>query len=408
MLIRSDPLSRQLAAVLRREILTNLQPGQRLSTARELAQRFRVNYHTIREGLSALAQEGLIERRVGRGIFVGDLAKHRHVAVLVERDISDSHASYFYRRVPQRLVRFLRHNGFSARLYIDEVPVGDESLRPVACTEFLEAAMRHQLCGLAVLVTPPHPFAQWCPCFETLRADRVPVVAERGKIAEEIEARVDFDYRTAVRMGTQHLLDRGCRRIALLEFRLPPCRLEDGNRDEMAEGFLAAMASSGVEINPRWVRRNLHPCTPGAGWEDFRRIWTAQREKPDGLLICDDNLFPGAATAICQLGIRVPGDLAVVSHFVRGNSNVTVPFPVTKLEFDPDLYVQVMGDTLLKLMRKEPVVCAEAKLPSRLVGATQGGGEEGPGGPMPGAAVSAAVAAAAECEGRKLVLSGAT
>ena len=194
----------------------------------------------------------------------------------------------------------------------------------------------------------------------------------------------------------------GSLRIALLEFRLPPCHLEDGNRDEMAEGFLAAMASSGVEINPRWVRRNLHPCTPGAGWEDFRRIWTAQREKPDGLLICDDNLFPGAATAICQLGIRVPGDLAVVSHFVRGNSNVTVPFPVTKLEFDPDLYVQVMGETLLKLMRKEPVASAEVKLPCRLMEASGGGSARGPGGR--GTLVTAIPAA--ECRDGELALLG--
>ena len=401
-ILKRESLSRQIIPILREEILTRRQPGQRLEPIEQMAKRFRVSFPTMREALSVLEQEGLIERHVGRGTFVGDTTKNRHVAVLVERDITDSHASYFYRRVPQRLVRFLRHNGFSARLYIDEVPVGDESLRPVACTEFLEAAMRHQLCGLAVLVTPPHPFAQWCPCFETLRADRVPVVAERGKIAEEIEARVDFDYRTAIRMGTQHLLDCGCRRIALLEFRLPPCRLEDGNRDEMAEGFLAAMASSGVEINPRWVRRNLHPCTPGAGWEDFRQIWTAQREKPDGLLICDDNLFPGAATAICQLGIRVHGDMAVVSHFVRGNSNMTVAFPVTKLEFDPDLYVQVMGETLLKLMRKEPVASAEVKLPCRLMEASGGGSARGPGGR--GTLVTAIPAA--ECRDGELALLG--
>ena len=83
---------------------------------------------------------------------------------------------------------------------------------------------------------------------------------------------------------------------------------------------------------------------------------------------------------------------------------MTVPFPVTKLEFDPDPYVQVMGDTLLKLMRKEPVVCAEVKLPCRLMEVPGGGSARGPG----GRDTLVTAIPAAECRDGELALSGGT
>lgn len=47
-----------------------LQPGDRLPTERDLAQRFRTGRNTVRRTLVALEQEGKIERHVGRGTFV--------------------------------------------------------------------------------------------------------------------------------------------------------------------------------------------------------------------------------------------------------------------------------------------------------------------------------------------------
>lgn len=44
--------------------------GDRLPTERELAKKFRLNHQTIRKGLAALVEEGIIERRVGVGTFL--------------------------------------------------------------------------------------------------------------------------------------------------------------------------------------------------------------------------------------------------------------------------------------------------------------------------------------------------
>ena len=45
-------------------------PGDKLPTEAALADRFGVNRHTVRHGMSALVDEGLVRRRRGAGAFV--------------------------------------------------------------------------------------------------------------------------------------------------------------------------------------------------------------------------------------------------------------------------------------------------------------------------------------------------
>ena len=65
------PIWQAIAETLRREIAEGLyRPGDRLPTEAELAARFAVNRHTVRRGLSALAEAGLVHARRGAGVFV--------------------------------------------------------------------------------------------------------------------------------------------------------------------------------------------------------------------------------------------------------------------------------------------------------------------------------------------------
>jgi GntR family phosphonate transport system transcriptional regulator len=64
-------LWRQIADALRDDITQGAYPpGQRLPTEIELATRFGVNRHTVRQAVSTLADEGLLSVEQGRGTFV--------------------------------------------------------------------------------------------------------------------------------------------------------------------------------------------------------------------------------------------------------------------------------------------------------------------------------------------------
>lgn len=68
-------LWRQIQRVLEREIATGTwEPGARLPTEHQLAERFSVNRHTVRRALAELEERGLLRVERGRGTFV-----HEHV-----------------------------------------------------------------------------------------------------------------------------------------------------------------------------------------------------------------------------------------------------------------------------------------------------------------------------------------
>ena len=345
-------LSEQIATILRQEILADPEPGRRLPPIMELAKRFKVSYETVRSGLRLLSQEGLVEQRTGSGTYVGDPTRNRHVGVLAEWDISDPRTSYFYRRAPQQVLRFLRDRHVPVRLYTGHLAPGDDPPSALTCREFVSALERDRLCG--VVAFGPHEVID--PWGEKLQRRHIPVVGGN----QICTGRVVHDNAQIVRLGTDYLLGHGRRRLALMEYHWPEDR-----RSKFAENFQAALTGAGVVANERWIRRAPTPCAPQAGWEEFRAIWAEGREKPDGLLICNDNLFPGAVMAILQLGIRVPEDLLVVTHFNKGSGMIS-PFPVAKVQMDPEAYARAAAEMLLQLMRHEPVE-KERVIPYELV-----------------------------------------
>jgi len=65
------PIWKAIAAVLRSDLAERrYNPGDRLPTEAALADRFGVNRHTVRHGISVLVEEGLVRTRRGAGAFV--------------------------------------------------------------------------------------------------------------------------------------------------------------------------------------------------------------------------------------------------------------------------------------------------------------------------------------------------
>ena len=66
-----EPIWRSIANTLQTEIAQELyRPGDKLPTEAELADRFGVNRHTVRQGLASLAEAGIVHARRGSGVFV--------------------------------------------------------------------------------------------------------------------------------------------------------------------------------------------------------------------------------------------------------------------------------------------------------------------------------------------------
>jgi DNA-binding LacI/PurR family transcriptional regulator len=336
--IKRVSLSEQISAILSLEVSEYYTVGSRLPSEGELAKRFGVSVPTIREALQRLVEGGLVERRRGSGTYVlARPAPEKWVAVLMESDIGQPFISYAHRSAFQQVRRLIAEAGFQTHGYLGFRSAGEEG--DLTCAEFLHDLRAGRVSAVVSIVARLPPTLR-----EDLRRRGIPFIGG-GPGAPRAMA----DSSQLVRMGARHLIDCGRERLALLAWADP--LLFPAKPSIFVQAFQAELERAGLIFRPEWVREDLHPQWPGAGWEEFREIWQGA-EKPDGLLICDDVLAQDVTVAILEQGIRVPEQLMVVTHANRG-SGVWYPFPVAKVEFDPDVLAQAIADMTVKQLRGE-------------------------------------------------------
>ena len=102
------------------------------------------------------------------------------------------------------------------------------------------------------------------------------------------------------------------------------------------------------------------------GYVKFKQEWQ-RGVRPRAVLLCNDCIFRGVWYAAMELGIRVPEELAVITHMNRGREPLT-HLPLTTLEVAPfdfaretfdDLEARIRGTK--RLPRKVTAVIREGK-----------------------------------------------
>jgi LacI family transcriptional regulator len=114
---------------------------------------------------------------------------------------------------------------------------------------------------------------------------------------------VDVDNRNGAAIATRHLLDRGCRRIGMIEG-----RSEQIANIQRREGYVQALESAGISVDPAWVIPNGN-YTESGGYACMKQLLT---QDVDGVFAANDLMALGAIRAIREAGLRVPQDIAVI------------------------------------------------------------------------------------------------
>ena len=333
-------LYQQVADILRREILPSLQPGQRLPAETKLAVQLGVSVLTLRQALSALAQQGLIERRHGSGSYVAQAASELSVAIVTLLSESPRDAS-FQARLFRMVGTHFSERGYRVRHYAQPLQTD--------WSDFLQDVRAGRLAGAVFIAMNPGVLG------DALDQKGLPFVVT----ADAFPHAVAIDQVNLIQTATRYLLERGCRKLALMQW-------EGGVTARDCEAFATVMAAYGAPVQEQWIRRAVDPAQPGSGWEQFREIWAARAEKPDGLLVTDDVILQDVALAILDLHIQVPGQLQIVAQTNKG-SGVRYPFPVVALEIDPQEVATGLGEMLIKLMNRESVAALPRYIAPRLV-----------------------------------------
>jgi DNA-binding LacI/PurR family transcriptional regulator len=212
-------------------------------------------------------------------------------------------------------------------LYMGHYVAGPGGAGDTTCPQFWAEVSAGRLDGVVIL-DAPYRFA----LSERIRNCPVPAVGSMTGY----EARIDFQALTTA--AVQRLAAQGCRKIGVL-----------GWSWSGAELFRQAIADCGLVPNDAWIRCDLDASVGGAGWEEFREIWSARCGRPDGLVVLDEMLFADAQLAIFELGVRVPDELQLAIQ-ITGGATLPIRLPATLYEVDPSeaaaLHVAMLVDHL--------------------------------------------------------------
>lgn len=351
MIANRESLAERVAEQIGERLLTPARTGRRLAAVRELAADLGVSVTTVRAAQMLLAKKGLVEIRHGSGCYVSrpeSTVPKRHIAILSEYNfLLSPRGVAFHSRVMNELRLFLETKRQSSRLYIGHVMSEQPSSDTATCSGFLEDLALDRISGIAALATLP--LFKWT---DQARTKGIPIVGMNG-LHYRFNGAVDPDFAGAIHSSVQRLVGNGRRHPAFIGWNNDSCAL-----------FSAVVAGMGLTPNPRWTRISLPPSEPGAGWSDFREIWTCGEERPDSVIFSDDVLFQDALPAIQACGVRVPAELEVV---VLANKGIVLPrpFPYTRLDCDPSEFAEEMGKLLLQLMAGEKPVRRQLAIPYR-------------------------------------------
>ncbi len=306
---KTGSLTDRVATVLQKSLATSFNPGDKLPGMHDLRQRFGVSINTICAALDILASNGLVDKRRGSGVYVSDRAFRKRIGILSELDLFDARIGPYWRSLAGELKTALEAAGHLPNFYVGNAEPGGASDEPT-CPRFWEDAAAGRLDGAVILDTPTTE--RW---YERVQKIPIPAVGSWTSY----EAAVDFS--GIAQAAVARLAAQGCRRLGLMGWH---------SVAELSE----AVKRHGLTTCDEWIRADRSPGLRGAGWEEFRDIWSARAGRPDCLVFLDDMLFADAQLAMLELGVRVPDELRLAVMTIR-DAAPAFRFPLTAFESDP-------------------------------------------------------------------------
>ena len=304
-----QPKYLQVADTLRREIAEGVfRDGQTLMTEEELRMRFDVSRQTIRQAISLLEDDGLVDRRRGSGTYVRHGPRRRqgiiHVGV-VTTFITD----YIFPSIAQGMETVLNENGAVLSLSAMYNDVRTER-------NILERMLEEPVDGLILEGSRTAKETPNRDLLDRFAQRNIPVLFVNGYYPgmEHVPHLVMDDYGGG-RLAAKTALDRGYSRPAGL------FKTDDLQGAERMTGFLDEIHERGLEVpEERLLCFSTEERNDLADSGKGRALLEVLKRREADCLVCYNDIFAAQFMARLQeLGVNIPGDLGII-----GFDNATI------------------------------------------------------------------------------------
>lgn len=292
-----------LAAELRGRILHgDLAPGERLPSRLVLEKEFGASPHTIHRAINKLRGEGFLHAVARQTTSVVKYLPHQyHSAMVFTYGPADAGLrNHFYQSLCNASAPY---DGSDAEPRRISVHFGVANHVDNVEMHSLVAALHAQ--SLAGVILPQEPYASGLAWSPLVQLPGVPRVAIRNEPIHPHVAALGFDSQAFRAKALDDLAGYGCRRIAVIA---------SAHRPGGEESWGVAIRERGMVMHPHWFLP-LPVGDPECARHVTRLLLHAdQRERPEGLVVADDNLADHAQMGIVDSGIRVGKELHLVVH----------------------------------------------------------------------------------------------
>lgn len=211
-----------------------------------------------------------------------------------------------------------------------------------------------------------------------LSAGPLPPLVLIGDVDQDLVSQVAIDNVAAARDLTQHLLDRGCRRIAVVGTPEVPrgssgagvlagsSAGEPGTAASRLRtaGYREALAAAGIPVDPA-LEISLDRWRPEGAATVVGKYLT-EHELPDAFFCFTDSMAAGALSALWSAGIRVPEQTLVAGFDNILESQFMIP-PLTTIDFDRREFVAAALDLLGERMADKAAPPRRVMVPHRVI-----------------------------------------
>ncbi len=294
----STPKYHQLKKYLKEQIRRGeLTPGAKLPSENELARQFRLSRHTVRQALSDLENEGLIQREQGRGTFCGRIPKPagQNIAVLTTY-ISD----YIFPAIIRGIEEVFSEAGYNLLL----ANTNNNRLKEGQClTNLLEQ-------NIAALIVEPTKSALEntnLELYRELTARGIPYLMLHAFYPDLDPAYIVMDDEQGGYLAANYLLQLGHRQIAGL------FKTDDQQGVKRQRGFLTALSEYGVTPHPGFVGNYQTEQIRSYPYQ-FVRGLLGKEDHPTAVVCYNDQIALEVLEAVRNEGLKVPDDISLVGY----------------------------------------------------------------------------------------------
>ncbi len=317
----------QLAQQLCHDI-RKMPPGTPLPTIEELKTRFGASQVTIDKAILRLKRDGLIHRPDGRKrLVVANVAEQALKRVAL---IRPDYPSIVFEEIARAVVT----SGRKLDWAFDVVYYRDQ--------KNLDLAQAIDEADAAVLLIDPRPLP--ARLLKELRHPRKPVVVASIMPDEPEISTVSTDDRRVIELLTQHLLDLGHRRIAIIT-----STLDDYSMSSAVQGWRDTMARAGImDCEELLINAQVPRFEYALRWiYHYFSNWLDNSPPPFTAIVgtATDSML-AAMRALREHGRKIPAHVSVVGSTGFTNFAAYLDPPITSVTYDMNAY----GEAVIGLL----------------------------------------------------------